>query len=333
MHINYNLTKNVLAWYDNNKRNLPWRVSKKSPKKLYYRILSEFMLQQTQVKTVVPYFKKFTKEFPTLRSLSKSSETKILKFWEGLGYYNRARNLLFTVREIVNKKKEKLPKTLDEIKELPGIGDYTGSALLGLVHDQAQIALDVNVKRFFSRIIDKNVSDLNFDLLIRKNKKNLFHTNRNSDLIEALIEFGALVCKPKKPDCHNCCIRKNCRSFKLNKKFEKNNKVKKVKKSYNIFCYLNKKKQIALTKNNNLGFLDKFILPDVRNSSCKINDKTWKFLCNYNNSISNKKLKINLYYKFSKKIPPEFNWYSIQNNKEFVPTFTKKIFKQVSILY
>ena len=115
------------------------------------------MLQQTQVKTVVPYFKKFTKEFPTLRSLSKSSETKILKFWEGLGYYNRARNLLFTVREIVNKKKEKLPKTLDEIKELPGIGDYTGSALLGLVHDQAQIALDVNVKRFFSRIIDNLV--------------------------------------------------------------------------------------------------------------------------------------------------------------------------------
>ena len=333
MHINFNLTKNVLAWYDNNKRNLPWRVGKKSPKKLYYRLLSEFMLQQTQVKTVIPYFKKFIKEFPNLKSLSNSSETKVLKFWEGLGYYSRAKNLFITSRIIVDKKKEKLPKTLNEIKKLPGIGDYTGNALLGLVHGQAQIALDGNVKRFFSRIIDKNVSDINFDLLIKKNKRNLFKTSRNSDLIEALIEFGALVCKPKKPDCHMCCIKKNCKSFKLNKQFKKINKVKIIKKSYDIFCYLNEKKQIALTKNNNLGFLDKFILPDVRNSSSKNNDITWKFLCNYNNFISNKKLKINLYYKFSKKIPPQFNWYSIQGNKEFVPTFTKKIFKQVSNLY
>ena len=96
--MNPTLSKKILAWYDNNKRDLPWRVSKKSPKKLYYRLLSEFMLQQTQVKTVIPYFNKFTKKYKTLESLSKINENQILKLWEGLGYYRRAKNLLATVK-------------------------------------------------------------------------------------------------------------------------------------------------------------------------------------------------------------------------------------------
>ena len=103
-------------------------------------------------------------------------------------------------------------------------------------------------------------------------------------------------------------------------------------KSYDIFCYLKKnKKQIALTKNNDLGFLKKFNLPKIKETSKKI--KNWKFLCNYKNSISNKKLNINLYYKFSSKIPSKYNWYYLNENSEFIPSFTKKIFKQVSNLY
>ena len=155
MHLSPTLSKKILAWYDNSKRNLPWRVSKKSPKKLYYRLLSEFMLQQTQVKTVLPYFKKFTKKFPTLETLSKSNEKQILKMWEGLGYYRRARNLYACSNQLINLYKGKLPKTLDEIKKLPGIGDYTGSALLGLVYDQPRIAVDGNVKRVFARNLNK----------------------------------------------------------------------------------------------------------------------------------------------------------------------------------
>ena len=100
--MNFNLSKKILGWYDNNKRSLPWRVGKNSSKKLYYRLLSEFMLQQTQVKTVIPYFKKFTKKFKTLKSLSKCSEQKILKLWEGLGYYRRARYLLATSKVLVS---------------------------------------------------------------------------------------------------------------------------------------------------------------------------------------------------------------------------------------
>ena len=102
MHIDKTLPKKILAWYDNSKRKLPWRVGKKSPKKLYYRLLSEFMLQQTQVKTAIPYFEKFTTQFKSLESLSRSNEKKILKLWEGLGYYRRAKNLLSCSRKLVN---------------------------------------------------------------------------------------------------------------------------------------------------------------------------------------------------------------------------------------
>ena len=110
MHIKTNLSKKIITWYDNNKRSLPWRVPFNSPKKLYYRLLSEFMLQQTQVKTVIPYFERFTKEIKTLKKLSTTSERKILKFWEGLGYYRRAKNLLTTAKIIINQKNQYCPK-------------------------------------------------------------------------------------------------------------------------------------------------------------------------------------------------------------------------------
>ena len=231
MHINFNLPKKILGWYDNNKRSLPWRVSKNSAKKLYYRLLSEFMLQQTQVKTVIPYFKKFTKSFKTLESLSKCSEKEILKLWEGLGYYRRARNLLTSTKLLVKEHNSKLPNTLKEIKKLPGVGDYTANALMGFIHNYPTIALDGNVKRVFTRYLNKKESKINFEKLIDTNKKNLFITNRNSDFVEALMEFGALICKPKDPKCSQCCLNKSCRYLKSPNKI-KTNKRKKVKASF-----------------------------------------------------------------------------------------------------
>ena len=333
MHINFNLPKKILGWYDNNKRSLPWRVGKNSPKKLYYRLLSEFMLQQTQVKTVIPYFKKFTKNFKTLKSLSRCSEQKILKLWEGLGYYRRSRNLLAASKILVNKHHSKLPKTIKEIKALPGVGDYTANALLGLVHNKPAIAIDGNVKRVFSRIINKKESKINFDQFIETNKKKLFNLKRNSDFVEALMEFGALVCKPKDPICGICNLNKNCKYFNSSRKI-KTIRYKMIEnKNYDVFCYVNKKKQIALTKKNNLGFLNQFSLPEIREAKNNSRTRDWKFLKKYKNSISNKKLNINLYYKFSNKIPRSFIWHSMDKNKEFMPTFTKKIFRQVSTLF
>ena len=333
MHLIPTLSKKILAWYDNSKRKLPWRVGKKSPKKLYYRLLSEFMLQQTQVKTVIPYFNNFTKKFRTLRSLSKSNEKEILKMWEGLGYYRRARNLLACSKELVKKYNSKLPNNIEELKKLPGIGDYTSNALLGLVHNKPTLALDGNVKRVFSRILNIEEKKINFDKLIYKNKENLFNTNRNADFVEALMEFGAMKCKPKDPNCLTCCLNKSCKYFKSYKKV-KNLRKKMVKnKDYDIFCYINKKKQIALAKNNQISFLKNFNMPKIKESNDSIRIQDWKFLKSYKNSISNLRLNIKIYYKFSNKIPSSYNWYSLEKNKEFIPNFTKKIFRQVSTLF
>ena len=222
------------------------------------------MLQQTQVKTVIPYFNKFTKKFKTLKLLSKSKEKEILKLWEGLGYYRRARNLLASSKILVHEHNSQLPYEIKEIKKLPGVGEYTANALLGLVHDKPTIAVDGNVKRVFARILNKNVIKIDFEKFIQSNKKKLFNTKRNSDFVEALMEFGALICKPKNPKCVICNLNKTC------KYFNSSNKIKNIKnkmnknKNYDIFCYINKKKEIALTKHNKLGFLNEFNLPQRR---------------------------------------------------------------------
>ena len=322
-----------MAWYDNSKRKLPWRVGKKSPKKLYYRLLSEFMLQQTQVKTVIPYFYNFTKKFKTLKSLSKSTEKEIIKMWEGLGYYRRARNLLACSKLLVKNHNSRLPNSIVEIRKLPGVGAYTANALLGLIYNQPRIAVDGNVKRVFSRNLNMKEENIKFDVLIEKNKKKLFNTNRHDDFIEALMEFGALICKPKDPKCFTCCLNKTCKYFKSDKKIKSIRNKMIRNKNYNIFCYINKKKQIALTKNNQISFLKNFNLPEIKEANNCTKDQNWKFLKNYKNSISNLKLNINLYYKFSNKLPPGYNWYSLKDNKEFVPSFTKKILRQVSTLF
>ena len=323
MHINNtNLPKKVLSWYDNNQRTLPWRISKNSKRKQYYRILSEFMLQQTQVKTVVPYFNNFVKKVPNLKALSSCNEKKVLKLWEGLGYYTRAKNLHKTSKILIKKYNGQIPTSLPKLKELPGIGDYTANVLLALIYNQPRIALDGNVKRVLTRLFNINLEEV----------ANLFKTKRNGDLAEALMEFGALICKPKDPKCYECRIKKMCSYYTSESKIRFNRKIKIQSKNYDIFCYLKKnKKQIALTKNNDLGFLKQFNLPKIKHTSKK--NKDWKFLCNYKNSISNKKLNINLYYKFSSKIPSEYNWYSLSKNNEFIPSFTKKIFKQILHLY
>jgi len=192
--------------------------------------------------------------------------------------------------------------------------------------------VDGNVKRLFSRYLNKKEEKINFERLISLNKRNLFTTNRNSDLIEALMEFGALVCKAKDPKCSECCLNKSCRYLKSSKKTKTKKRKKKIM-NYNIFCYVSKKKQIALTKENEIKFLKNFNLPCIKEMKNNSVNRDWKFLKNYKNSISNLSLNINLYYKFSNKIPKSYNWYSLNNNKEFIPSFTKRIFNQVSTLF
>ena len=292
------------------------------------------MLQQTQVKTVIPYFKNFIKQIPNLKTLSKSNEKKILKLWEGLGYYRRARNLHKTAKILVKNYDGKLPSKFEEIKKLPGIGEYTANALLALVYNQSRIAMDGNVKRVFSKLFNSK-EEINREIYKKKITK-LFKTKRNADLVEGLMEFGATICKSNKPLCNICPLKKNCYFFKNKILLEKNKKFIIKEKKYNIFCYLKKeKKEIALAKNKNLSFLNNFNIPKTRAGNFYKNKKNgWIYLCNYKNNISNIKMNIKLYYKFSKRIPKNFKWYFINKpEKEFMPSFTKKILKKIDKVY
>ena len=316
---------------------MPWRIKTPKNKKEYYVLVSEFMLQQTQVKTVIPYFTKFVTKIPNLKTLSTSNEKKVLKLWEGLGYYRRAGNLHKTAKILIKNYNGKIPKKFAEIIKLPGVGEYTANSLSALVHNKPCIPIDGNVKRVFSRLFLTNVSSQNFDNEIKKITNKLSNTDRNADLAEALMEFGAVVCKPQNPLCRICNLKNYCKFYNKKIYISKKKKYYFKEKKFNIFCYLNKKnKKIALAKNKNMSFLTNFKMPEVQmvisNNNLKI--KGWKYLCNYKNNISNIKMNINLFYKFTINKPKRFTWYSIDRpNVTFIPSFTKKIFKKVKKLY
>ena len=140
------VTKKILNWYDLNKRSLPWRKNVSSQKRHYYTLVSEFMLQQTQVATVVPYFNRFIKDIPNLEILAKVQNKKLIKLWEGLGYYSRARNLKKTAQVIIKNFEGKLPNNFEDLMSLPGIGNYTASAILAIAFNKPYIPLDGNIE-------------------------------------------------------------------------------------------------------------------------------------------------------------------------------------------
>ena len=216
------LTKKILNWYDLNKRSLPWRKDVSFKKKQYYTLVSEFMLQQTQVVTVIPYFKRFIKFIPNLNSLAKVKNEKLIKLWEGLGYYSRARNLKKTAQLIIKNFKGNLPNNFDDLTKLPGIGNYTASAILAIVFNRPYIPLDGNIERVLKRYLYlKKEKEIQKSNLIEK--KNIFGKSlRSSDYAQALMELGALICKPTNPICNECPISKNCKSYK--------------KKDFNLIC-------------------------------------------------------------------------------------------------
>ena len=236
------LTKKILHWYDNNKRILPWRKKCSQKKREYFTLVSEFMLQQTQVSTVIPYFNNFIKKIPNLNSLAKINEKKLLKYWEGLGYYSRVKNLKKTAKIVVSKYKTKLPNTLDELKKLPGIGEYTASAILAIAFNKPYIPLDGNIERVIRK-----------ENLIKK-KKILGTSDRSGDYAQAIMELGALICKPKKPFCEKCPLTKNCKSYKKQDFEIAVKSKKKIDKFFKVKIFTRGTK-ILLIKNTKFNFL------------------------------------------------------------------------------
>ena len=315
------LTNKILYWYDNNKRTLPWRKKLSHIKKEYYTLVSEFMLQQTQVATVIPYFNNFIKDIPDVNTLAKISEQKLLKYWEGLGYYSRVRNLKKTAQIIKKNYKGKLPSNIEELKLLPGVGNYTANAIMAIAFNKPFIPLDGNIERVIKRLLNlKLASEVSKESLIRK-KKILGTSVRASDYAQALMELGALLCRPRNPLCDKCPLTKNCKSFKNNDFEIIKERKKKIDKFYLLNVY-KKNNKFLLVKNTKFGFLKNLkIFPMSEISKHNNLEKALNF------KISN--MNMNVVIKFSKIKSLILNSYWIDSSKldsYTLPTFTKKIF-------
>lgn len=239
-----------MSWYYQNKRNLPWRKNKNP----YYIWISEVILQQTTIKQGIPYYKKFISQYPKLKSLAETKEENVLKLWQGLGYYGRARNLHFTSKLILKKYKGIFPSSYDELIKLKGIGDYTASAIGSMAFDLQLAAIDGNIFRFFSRYFGiKKSIDNSKSLKYFKNKSiKLMYKQSPGDYNQALMEFGSEICKPRNPYCQKCIFKKNCYAFNLNKIYDfpvrKKNSRKKTNRFLNYLIIIKENDEIIVEK-------------------------------------------------------------------------------------
>ena len=321
------IAKKILYWYDNNKRSLPWRNKCSLKQKEYFTLVSEFMLQQTQVKTVIPYFNNFLKNIPNFQALAKVNETKLLRHWQGLGYYSRAKNLKKSARLIVDNYSERLPNNYDELKKLPGVGDYTASAISAIVFNKKIIPLDGNIERLLKRILNlKTEKEIKKDNL-HKEKKVFGKTSRSNDYVQALMEIGALLCKPKNPNCEKCPITKNCLSFKR-KDFEIKKKNKKIIDKFYLATLYKNKNQFLLIKNEKFNFLKNLLIFPMKEITHS--DSLLKSTKKLNIKMSNMNMNISVYFLNTKNKSKDGLW--IEKSKltnYIIPTFTKKIFESV----
>lgn len=244
----HSFQSSLIAWFRKEARDLPWRHTSDP-----YRIwISEMMLHQTQVTTVIPYYNRFLKQFPTLQSLSLAQEDGVLKLWEGLGYYRRAKHILGAAQILMEKFSGNFPRTREKLLTLPGIGEYSAGALLAIVFHQREAAVDGNVIRVISRIfaIKKPVDDSKIlkkiweiaAICVPKKASDI------RDYTEGMMELGARICLPKNPCCSQCPIQRHCEAFKIQLVHKIPWKQKKIarEKNYEMIYVAEKNNKMAV---------------------------------------------------------------------------------------
>ncbi|OIQ20238.1 A/G-specific adenine glycosylase [Lacinutrix sp. MedPE-SW] len=249
-----NFTKKLIDWYLVSKRDLPWRNTTNP----YYIWLSEIILQQTQVTQGLPYYNAFTSTFPTVFDLANANETQVLKLWQGLGYYSRARNLHASAKHIVNELNGEFPNTFSEIIKLKGVGDYTASAIASICFNEVTAVVDGNVYRTLARLydIDTPINTGKGFKVFKALAQELIDKKNPATFNQAIMEFGARQCKPKSPDCTVCPFNNSCLALKKNKIEQLPVKVKaaKVKKKhFNFVVIISKDNRTLLEQRKGKG--------------------------------------------------------------------------------
>ncbi len=249
------------TWYNQNKRDLPWR-EKPDP----YRVwVSEIMLQQTQVSTVLPYYERFLGTYPTLETLAQAQENEVLSSWSGLGYYRRARNLHKAAQIVSERFDGQFPKDYEEAIQLPGIGRYTAGAILSIAYGEPLPILDSNVARFLTRYLciqDETVTTRSTALwkLLARLVQERSISSQITDFNQALMEIGALLCTPRQPHCDNCPLEASCRALSagLETSLPRSQKPKQVQEFYYTVALASRDDTYLLTQNWQETFLEGF---------------------------------------------------------------------------
>ena len=333
----------LLSWYALNKRDLPWRFKKENNLQIpYYVFVSEYMLQQTTVPTVKTRFEEFIKIWPTLSDLAKTTESKILKFWSGLGYYSRARNLLKAAKIIDKNFKSKIPNNYEDLIILPGVGDYTAKAILGIAYNEAVMPLDANIERILARLYALKQP------LIKAKKKlsqktQLFLSKKNSsNLIQSFMDYGSKICTPRNPNCSKCEIQKYCLSYQKNIQNTIPVKLKKIKSKpirfSRAYVLINEKSEILVRKRASKGMLasmlevpnDEWVEKKSKLKRDEIAKKIQKKLIRKGDlsySFSHFDLNLEIFYKKIRKIDyPKNKWLNINKySNSQLPTVMKKV--------
>lgn len=327
------MTKPIIQWYQQNKRELPWR-KEKNP---YHIWLSEIMLQQTRIEAVKQYYERFLKQLPTICDLANVEEQTLLKLWEGLGYYNRARNLKKAAQIIEENYHGEMPKSYQELIVLPGIGEYTAGAISSIAYDEQVPAVDGNVLRVVSRIVGSKK-----DVLEPKTKKEFTEKLKKimpkqaGDFNEGLMELGELICIPNgEPLCSKCPLQKICIANSKNLTNEipvRNLKIKRKKERVTVFL-LEKEGKIAIRQRKQTGLLaNMYEFPNLNQKITKkqVEEvlKDWKLIA------KNEAEKIGTHHHVFSHIEWDMVGYKIEvikENQEFQWIKKEEILKQYPI--
>jgi A/G-specific adenine glycosylase len=241
-------SKKIIAWYEENKRSLPWRQTR-DPYKIW---LSEVILQQTRIAQGLPYYLSFVESFPTVKSLARAPEDNVLRLWQGLGYYSRARNLHACAKKIDKEYHGKFPDSFEELKKLPGIGDYTAAAIASIAFQIPVAVVDGNVFRILARVfgIEEEITSNKGKTVFKAKANSLIRTDQPDVFNQATMEFGALHCTPKNPKCQSCIFTKDCVANKheMQSILPVKASKQKVKKRYLNYIVIKQKEKLLMRK-------------------------------------------------------------------------------------
>ena len=287
-------SEKLIEWYRVNKRNLPWRLTKQ-PYKIW---VSEIILQQTRIEQGEKYYYAFLKKYPNISELAKTNDEELLKVWEGLGYYSRALNMLKASRVVLNNYKGIFPSNYDDLIKLPGIGDYTASAISSICNNEVQPVVDGNVFRFLSRMfkIDLPIDKLKTKTYFKKLGFKLIDVVNPGDFNQAMMDYGSMICRPKKFQCHKCLFSSNCKAFNSNTVMlypfkEKRIKIKHRFLNY-IFIITNDRKTLIKKRNGNGIWKNLYEFPLIETKKeSSVNEIIKEIDFKYLKFISEKKIK------------------------------------------